>query len=175
MRRVFSTLKEEFKEAVPPTLFFLVAFHVVAFTRSLNEESLGITPGVSTQATVGALILGKTILIVNKLRVTNWFSRGPLVFSILWKTIIFSLFTTLFQFVEELVPLVSRYGSVRVAAENVISEVVWPRFWANHIVLLIFLLIYCSAIELIRVFGAEQLKHLFFGLGKPPERSRAQR
>lgn len=80
---------------------------------------------------------------------------------------IFSLFTTLFQFVEELVPLISKYGSVRVAAEHGISDVVWPRFWANHIVLVIFLLIYCSAVELIRVFGADRLKHLFFGIGKP--------
>lgn len=175
MRRIFRTIAKEFKEAVPPTLFFLVAFHVVAVIRALTEESFGLTPGASTLATVGALIIGKTILIVNKLRVTNWFAQGPLIFSIVWKAMIFALFTTLFQFAEELVPLVTKYGSLRVAAENLISEVVWPRFWSNHIVLLLFLLIYCCAIELVRVFGAEQLEHLFFGIGKPPRRSRAER
>lgn len=174
MHAVFRTLAREFKEAVPPTLFFLVAFHVAALIRSLTEESLGITPGVSTLATIGALIVGKTILVLNKLRVTNCLSRRPLVFGVIWKTFIFGIVTTLFQFVEELVPLVSKYGSAGAATENVIAEVVWPRFWANHLVLALFLLIYCSAVELIRVFGAERMKQVFFGPAKPRRPSRVR-
>jgi hypothetical protein len=56
-----------------------------------------------------------------------------------------------------------------------ISEIVWPRFWANRIVLPLFVLIYASAVELIRVFGAAQLKHLFFGIGQPEQPSPAPR
>lgn len=37
--------------------------------------------------------------------------------------------------------------------------------WANRIVLLLFVLIYATAVELIRVFGMEPLKHVFFGIG----------
>lgn len=165
MNRVFRTIIKEAREAIPPTLFFLVAFHVAAFVRVLTEEAYGITPEASTMATIGALIVGKTSLIVDHLRVTNLFARGPLIVSILWKALIFSLLATLFQGVEELVPLVSKYGSVRAAAEHLLPEIVWPRFWANHIVLLLFVLIYSLAVELIRVFGAAEMKHLFFGTG----------
>jgi hypothetical protein len=77
--------------------------------------------------------------------------------------------------IEELIPLISKQGSVGAAVENLISEIVWPRFWANRIVLLLFVLIYASAVELIRVFGAAQLKHLFFGIGQPEQPSPAPR
>ena len=175
MKKIFAFLRKEFKEALPPTLFFLAMFHLVAFLRSLTEESYGITPTSTAMATVGALIVGKTILIVNKLRFTNWFSQSPLAVSIVWKALIFSVFTTLFQIVEEMVPLLMKYGSLAGAVDHLLVETVWPRFWANHILGLILLLIYCSAVELIRVFGAERLKYLFFGIGTPPRRQRAAR
>jgi hypothetical protein len=174
MRRVFRAIAKEIKEAIPPTLFFLIAFHVAAFVRVLFEESEGLTPEDSTLATIGALIVGKTSLVVDHLRVTNLFSRGPLILSIFWKTLIFSLLATLFQGIEELVPLVSKYGSVRAATGHLFAEIVWPRFWAKHIVLLLFVLIYSLAVELIRVFGAEQMKRLFFGVGNRQQPSRAQ-
>jgi hypothetical protein len=171
MRHLFGILSKELKEAVPPTLFFLVAFHVAAFVRALIEDSVGITPEASTLATIGALIVGKTILLVNKLRITNLFSGRPLVFGILWKTLIFSVFATLFQIVEELVPLATKHGSLRTAWDSLLGEVVWSRFFANHIILLLFVLIYAAAVELIRVLGADRLKQLFFGTGKPLRRA----
>jgi hypothetical protein len=171
MIRVFRTIIKEAREAIPPTLFFLVAFHLAALIRALNEEAYGITPGASTLATIGALIVGKTSLIVDHLRITNLFSCGPLIVSIVWKALFFSLLATLFQGVEELVPLVSKYGSVGLGAEHLFSEIVWPRFWANHILLLVFVLIYSLAVELIRVFGATEMKHLFFGTGHSRLRS----
>jgi hypothetical protein len=175
MNRVVRTLVKEVKEAIPPTVFFLIAFHVAAFIRALIEQSVGLTVEASTLATIGALIVGKTILIVDHLRVTNLMASRPLIFGILWKTLIFSLVATLFQGIEELVPLISKHGSVGAAVEDLFSEVVWPRFWANRIVLLLFVLLYASAVELIRVFGAEHMKHVFFGLGKPPQPSPAPR
>jgi hypothetical protein len=175
MNRVVRTLVKEVKEAIPPTVFFLIAFHATAFTRALIEQSMGLTPEAATLATIGALIVGKTILIVDHLRVTNLFASRPLIFGILWKTLIFSVIATLFQGIEELVPLISKQGSVGAAVENLFSEVVWPRFWANRIVLLLFVLIYASAVELIRVFGAEPLKPLFFGIGQPEQPSPAPR
>jgi hypothetical protein len=81
-------------------------------------------------------MVAKVILIFNKLSFVNMFSGKPLLFSIIWKTFIFSLFTLLFRCVEELIPLISKYGSLPSAGQHLIHEIAWPHFWSSQIVLL---------------------------------------
>ena len=126
-------------------------------------EQYGVKLSASATATVGALIVAKVILVFNKLSFVNMFSGKPLLYSIIWKTFIFSLFTLLFRCVEELIPLVSKYGSLPSASQHLIHEVVWPHFWSLQIVLLVALLLFCSAVELIREIGAIRIKEIFFG------------
>lgn len=163
MRKVLAFLAEEFNAVLPPTLFFLIVFHVTAVTRGLMMESYGITPERSAMATIAALILGKVILVLNKFSFPNCFASRPLIFGILWKTLIFGLFGTMFQLAEEWVPLLFQYRSAALAYQHLLAEIIWPKFWANHIVLLLWLLVYCIVIELIRVLGAERVAELFLG------------
>ena len=68
----------------------------------------------------------------------------------------------LFQFLEELIPLISKYGTVSTASEHLIEEITWPRFWATHTFLIVFLVIYNVATGLIGAIGRqESLKILF--------------
>lgn len=163
MKRVGSFLAEELRQAFPPTCFFLIVFHIAAFNRALMEETYGITPESSAAATIMALIMGKVILVVNRLRIVNRFSGRPLVIPILWKAAIFGILGSVLQILEEGVPLAYRLHSISKGAERLLQEMVWPKFLANHILLLIWLLIYCMAVELIREYGARNMKQLFFG------------
>jgi len=174
MRKALSFLAKEYRAVLPPTLYFLIVFHVTAFTRGLMMESYGITPAGSAMATVGALILGKVILVFNRFSFLNLFASRPLVFGILWKTLVFGVLGTSFQVVEEWVPLALKYQSAALATERLFGEIVWPKFWANHIVLLLWLLIYCIVIELIRVLGAARVRAIFLGVpaSNPPRRPR---
>jgi hypothetical protein len=163
MSKILSFLKKEIRELVPTTIFFFITFHIIAFSRALMLEQYGIKLSATGTATVGALIVAKVILIFNKLSFVNIFSDKPLLYSIIWKTFIFSLFTLLFRCVEELVHLVSKYGSLSSASQHLIHEIVWPHFWSLQIVLLVSLLLFCSAVELIREIGAIRIKEIFFG------------
>ncbi|MDR4505770.1 MAG: hypothetical protein MRK01_13445 [Candidatus Scalindua sp.] len=163
MNKILSFLKKEIRELIPTTIFFLITFHIIAFNRALMLEQYGIKLSASGTATVGALIVAKVILIFNKLSFVNIFHDKPLIYSILWKTFIFSLFTLLFRCIEELIHLVSEYGSLPSASRHLIHEVVWPHFWSSQIVILATLLLYCSAVELIREIGAERAGAIFFG------------
>ncbi|KHE90459.1 MAG: hypothetical protein K8F52_13045 [Candidatus Scalindua rubra] len=163
MSKILSFFKKELRELIPTTIFFLVTFHIIAFSRALMLEQYGIKLSTSGTATVGALIVAKVILIFNKLSFVNMFSGKPLLFSIIWKTFIFSLFTLLFRCVEELIPLISKYGSLPVAGQHLIHEIVWPHFWSSQIVLLVALFLFCSTVELIREIGAIRMKEIFFG------------
>jgi hypothetical protein len=47
--------------------------------------------------------------------------------------------------------------------DKLLSEIVWPRFWAVQIVLFILVLTYCTAREVVRVIGKERCVRMFFG------------
>jgi hypothetical protein len=163
MSDILGKIKGEFKEVIPPMIFFLIVFHILAFTRQLIQMSYGIAVTDSAIATIGALIVAKAILIAEKFPFVNRFESRPLLYIVLWKALIFSLFTFLFRLIEELIPLLRKYGSIGSALRNLIEEIVWTHFWAIQVWLFLSLILYCSASELIRVLGKERVKEIFFG------------
>ena len=104
MRRFGAAVARELREAIPPTIYFGVVFHAVAITKAAFLADYGLTPSGSAMALVGALLVAKAILVTDKLRFTNALSTGPLVYDVMWKPAIFTVFTLAFRVVEELVP-----------------------------------------------------------------------
>jgi hypothetical protein len=51
-------LKEEFFKLLPPTIFFFVALHIVAFVRVLMLKKTGIAPSSSISIAGAALFHG---------------------------------------------------------------------------------------------------------------------
>ncbi len=156
-------LLHELLKALPTTLFFMVVFHLALLIIHLDEESFGITPSRSATATIGALILGKLNLLLNATRLANLFAGRPLVVATLWKTLLYTILATLALFCEEVAPLILHHGSLEPAWLQYRSEIVWPRFWANHILLLMWVLIYSAATELVTAIGKDRIMTLFFG------------
>ena len=48
-------------------------------------------------------------------------------------------------------------------SSSLLSEMVWPHYWAVKIVLFILILVYCTARELAHMSGKEKMLRLFFG------------
>src|SRR2546429_4559740 len=91
MTKLATTLKKEFFELLPPTIFFFVALHIVAFVRVLMLKKTGIAPSSSISIAVAALILGKAVLIADMLPFINRFPHKPLMYNVAWKTLIYLL------------------------------------------------------------------------------------
>ena len=163
MKRALIFLKHEFLEMLPPTIFFLVVFHTVAFTRSLMSEQFGIALASSSAATIGALIVGKSILIADALPLFKWFCQKRLIYNVAWRIFLYVIIVLLFQFLEELIPLISKYGAISTASEHVIEEIKWARFWATLLVLIVFLVIYSAATTVIGAIGRNEFLEIFFG------------
>jgi hypothetical protein len=66
-------LKDEFFALLPPTIFFFIALHVVAFVHVLMLKGIGISPMTTVSIAVAALILGKAVLIADLLPFINRF------------------------------------------------------------------------------------------------------
>jgi len=140
-----------------------VALHIVAFVRVLMLKGTGISPLSSMSVAVAALILGKAVLIADLLPMINRFPDKPLIYNVTWKTLIYLLVATLIHYLERLVDFWRQAGSLVAGNEKLLSEMVWPHFWAIQIILLVLIVMYCTMHELVRVIGKEKVLRIFFG------------
>ncbi len=171
MSKALAFVKKEFLELIPPTLFFLVVFHVVVFARSLlgADASPGISMTSSAAATVGALIVGKAILIADALPVFRWFAGERLILNVAWRLFLYMTIVLAFQVLEELIPLIVKHGELGAAVASFFDEIHAPSFWGSHIILLVFLAFYCVVTALIAVVGMDRFLKAFFGWERSPQ------
>ncbi len=163
MNKITARIEKEFREVVPPTVFFFFVFHIVALSGKLMRLEYGLAPATVALATVGALIVAKVILIADKLPFVDRFPNRPLIYNVVWKTSLYWLFTLLFRFSEELIPLIGHHGGLVEAMRELVNEVVWPHFWGLQLWLLVFLAQYCLAREFVRAVGAQEVINMLFG------------
>jgi hypothetical protein len=163
MGKAREKIEEELLALLPPAVFFFLSLHLVWFIRVLVLEGTAISVGTSVSVTVGALVLGKAVLIADLLPFINRFPGKPLVYNIAWKTAIYLVASGVLHYLERLVEAWREADGLVPANELLLSEMVWPHFWALQIVLLLLILIYCTAVEAVRVVGRERLRRMFFG------------
>jgi hypothetical protein len=156
-------LKEEFFKLLPPTIFFFVALHIVAFVRILMLKGTGISPLGSVSIAVAALILGKAVLLADMLPWINRFPEKPLIYNVAWKTLIYLVMSAAIHYVERLIEFSRKAGGLIAGNEKLLSEMIWPHFFAIQLILLVLILMYCTGHELVRVIGKEKAMQIFFG------------
>jgi len=154
-------IKHEFLEMLPPTIFFFVVFHIIAFTRALMAEQYGINVASSFSALIGALIVGKAVLVANALPFINWFSQKRLIYNVTWRTFLYVVLVLLFHFLEELISLISKYGAITTASEHLIEDIKWPRFWATLIIVILFLVIFNVLTVVKNAIGGKRFLEIF--------------
>ncbi len=168
MSKITAKIKAEFKELLPPTIYFFVALHVVAFVRVLMLEGTGIPLATSFAITMGALVISKAVLLADMLPFINRFPDKPLVFNVAWKTVLYALVALVLHYLERLIDFWREAGGFIAGNEKLLAEMVWSHFWALQIILAVLVLAYCTMRELIRVLGAQRVRQMFFGTRHPP-------
>ena len=156
-------LKEEFFKLLPPTIYFFVALHIVAFVRVLMLEKTGIAPSSSISIAVAALILGKAVLLADMLPLINRFPNKPLIYNVSWKTLIYLLMSALIHYLERLIDFWRQAGGLVAGNKELLAKIVWPHFWAIQIILFVLIVMYCTMHELVRAIGREKVLRIFFG------------
>ena len=162
-------LKEEFFKILPPTIYFFVALHLVMSIRVLMLEGTGLSPFSSASIAVTALVLGKAVLIADMLPLINRFPNKPLIYNIAWKTAIYLLISAVLHYLERLIDFWRQTGGFVAGNKKLLSEIIWPHFWAIQIILFVLIAAYCTMHELVRVIGKDKMVRIFFGLMPAPE------
>lgn len=123
----------------------------------------------SVSVLIGAIILGKAVLISDMLPFINRFPKHPLIYNVTWKTLIYLLVSMVIHYLEHLVDYWRQAGSFVAGNKKLLAEIVWPHFWAIQIVLLVLIVMYCAMHELVRVIGKERAWRIFFGPMPAPQ------
>jgi len=154
----------EFREVLPPTIFFFVGFNLILFTKRLILADYLIQFTGFAIATVSALIVGKVVLVVDKMPLLRRFDYAPLAQPILFKTVVYSVFVSVARLLEAFVRYAFEGGPVGHGAflESRLGTFSWDRFISTQLWIFILFLIYVTASELNRLFGDGELFRIFF-------------
>jgi len=153
----------EMRHIVPPTIYFFCAFNVIVLTTNLLARDYFFALSNFLTVTLLALLVGKAVLVANKVRAIDRFHNAPLIKPILYKTIFYGLVVTLLRVIEQLVHFAFDSDGFGVAFREAIDAFTWRRFVAIQIWLFVCFLIYVTVIEISRALGPDKLKQLVFG------------
>ena len=102
-RRIGARLLHEVREALPPTIFFFVGFNFIVLTTNLLVAQYLVAVSNFMLATVAALVVGKAVLVANKIPLLRRYDRAPLIQPILFKTAFYWVVVFLARLLERFV------------------------------------------------------------------------
>jgi hypothetical protein len=148
--------------------FLLIAFYlfVVFGVLALHEEVVAAKNGIAYHfygfAVINAIILGKVMLVAEDLNFGNQlFKNNPLVYPIVFKSIVFTLLFFVFDIVEELLVGVFKGKTIAESFPNIGGGS--PRGIFSMIVVITVLLIpFFAYREIGQVIGQRELRSLIF-------------
>jgi hypothetical protein len=164
MVKFLQWLKKEIIGVLPSVLFFFVGFNLIRWTTGLVLNEHGIQTGSFVTASVGALIVGKVLLVVDLFPVINAFGNKPLIYNTVWKSFLYSFAALLFRVGEDLVPLAIHHKSLAIGFDQYVADTDWPFFWAIQIWVVLLMIVFVIIREFARAVGVDQTRSLFFGI-----------
>ncbi len=150
------------RHMLPPTLYFFVAFNLVVFTTNLLTRDYWFNLTGFMLASTTALVVGKVVLIVDKVRIIDKFRGAPLIQPILYKTVFYGIVVTIVRFLERILHFAFDSRGFDAAAEAALLDFSWHRFVAVQVWIFVCFLLYVTASELNALVGDGQLRRLFF-------------
>jgi hypothetical protein len=163
MRAIGETITHEIREMIPVVIYFVITFNIIGFTKALMLREYGIQVSTFVGATVGALLVAKAVLLVGVLPFMEPFPKVPILYNVLWKTLLYALAAVMMQMLEEVIRALLMHGDLAP-----VGDALWrPHFWVIQIWLVMVLLVFCAFRELIRVLGAAKTKESFLGIRSP--------
>ena len=161
-RRFFHGWLRVIRHMLPPTLYFFTAFNLIVFTTNLLAHDYWFNLTGFMLASTTALIVGKVVLVVDKVRIIDKFRGAPLIQPILYKTVFYGVIVTIVRYVEKMLHFIFDARGFDAAAQAAVLDFSWHRFVAVQVWIFVCFLIYVTASELNALVGDGQLRRLFF-------------
>ena len=172
--KAFAFFLHEFRLVLPPTIFFALGFNLIVFTERLILAEYMIEFGGYLVAVMMALIVGKAVLVADKMPILRRFDHAPLIVPILYKTLVYWICVFIARLIEEMVSYAIDSGTIAGFLHHVADEFSWNRFLFVQTWILVLFLLYTTAAEVADLLGDGELIRIFFRY-RPTELKRTRR
>jgi hypothetical protein len=161
-RKVIEFIVEEFLHALPAVVFFAIGFNLIIFSMNLVLSQYLLRFGSFMLATTAALIVGKAVLVADKMPFLRRFESAPLIQPILFKTCVYTVFVFVARLIEAYIHYMIDKGRIIGFFPFMYEQFSWHRFVFVQLWIFVLFLIYTTGSELNRLFGYGMLAKLFF-------------
>jgi hypothetical protein len=148
--------------ASPATLFFATGFNLIVFTQHLILLEYLIRSVGLLAATAGALIVGKAVLIADRMPFLRGSDNAPLTQPTLFKTTIYWAVVFVVRLIEITIRFTVAQPESGGFASTLATYFAWDRFLFVQIWILVPFPIYTTAFELNVLFGDGEVYRLLF-------------
>jgi hypothetical protein len=157
-------LREEFLQILPVWIFFFLSFGLMALIRMTAFGEYHITPSEPPEYLLGSLIMAKVVLLVDALMKNRTGHGRPLIYGTLLNTGLYFLAALAFHYVEQTITLIrhQHIGFVE-ASHEALREMEKPSFGAIMLAVHALTYAFCIIRELVRSFGWDRFREIFFG------------
>src|SRR5215472_9655494 len=161
-RRIGLWVLHEWLEMLPPTLFFFIGFNFIVLTTNLLVAQYLVAVSNFMLATMAALVVGKAVLVANKMPLLRRYDRAPLIQPILFKTAFYWVVVFFARLLERFVHFLSEGNWPGDFGSYLVSTFSWHRFSAISLWILVLFVIYVTASEFSHLFGSGEMRRLLF-------------
>ena len=161
-RRIGAHILEEIRHVLPATIYFFLGFNLVLLTKKLMLEQYLIQFSGFFIASGAALIVGKVVLVVDKMPFLKRFDHAPLIRPILFKTIVYTFFVFVARLIEALIHYVIDSGQLGGFFHHMLEQFSWDRFIAVQLWVFVLFLGYVTGSEINHLLGDGELGKILF-------------
>ncbi len=168
--KIFKKLLKEIKGAGLISLYFLFCFSIVLLLKKLFLASYGIEFYGLSKAIVGALILGKVVLILDKTSLGNRFQNNPIYIDVIYRSLVYASIVFLVLLAEQTFHLYQESGSFKSAIIERYGSRDLNYFIATNLCVFLSFIVYNVFTAIDRHLGKGKLKKLFLSSKSSPEK-----
>lgn len=164
LARIGHFMAHEIRHVLPPTIFFFVGFNLILFTKRLILAEHLIQFTGFFIATMAALVVGKVVLVADRLPFLRRFDHAPLAAPILFKTAVYTLLVFAARLLEAFAHYALEGGAVGGGGfiEHQLGAFSWHRFVATQLWIFALFLVYVTGAEINGLLGDGELLRIFF-------------
>lgn len=163
MKHIIHKLKKEIISAIPAVIYFIIVLNLIHFLGSLARQPGDIKYFSYLTVTIGALIIGKVIVIINCFSFINAYPNKPMIYNIVWKVFIYILSINILCGLHIFIHLMFKLKNLSSAMHQLMLDVELPIFASIELCLILVFLAYIIFSEFVRVLGKEKIMYLMFG------------